>query len=73
MRKESKNWHPIWTGDNGYEKFEAHGYLTNYAVDLKKKLCTCQCWMLTVNIYNVDLLHFLLKFSVCMHVLHCLR
>ncbi|XP_015966742.1 uncharacterized protein LOC107490475 [Arachis duranensis] len=47
VRKESKNWHPIWTGNDGYEKFEVHGYSTNHVVDLGKKLCTCQFWMLT--------------------------
>ncbi|RYR17165.1 hypothetical protein Ahy_B03g061949 isoform C [Arachis hypogaea] len=47
VRKESKNWHPIWTGDDGYEKFEVHGYPTNHVVDLGKNLCTCQFWMLT--------------------------
>ncbi|RYR19653.1 hypothetical protein Ahy_B03g064521 [Arachis hypogaea] len=47
VRKESKNWKPIWTGDNGYKKFEVHGHLTNHVVDLGKRLCTCQFWMLT--------------------------
>ncbi|RYR76969.1 hypothetical protein Ahy_A01g001463 isoform C [Arachis hypogaea] len=30
VRKESKNWKPIWTGDNGYKKFEVHGHPTNH-------------------------------------------
>ncbi|XP_052117605.1 uncharacterized protein LOC127747588 [Arachis duranensis] len=47
VRKESKHWHPIWTGDTGYEKFEVHGYPANHVVDLGKYLCTCQFWMLT--------------------------
>ncbi|RYR62679.1 hypothetical protein Ahy_A04g020398 isoform A [Arachis hypogaea] len=42
VRKESKNWKPIWTGDNGYEKFEVHRHPTNHVVDLGKRLCTCQ-------------------------------
>ncbi|RYR18202.1 hypothetical protein Ahy_B03g062828 [Arachis hypogaea] len=46
FRKESKNWKPIWTGDNGYKKFEMHGHPTNHVVDLGKGLCTCQFWML---------------------------
>ncbi|RYQ87796.1 hypothetical protein Ahy_B09g095335 [Arachis hypogaea] len=46
-RTKSKNWKPIWTGDNGYKKFEVHGHPTNYMVDLGKRLCTCQFWMLT--------------------------
>ncbi|RYR07325.1 hypothetical protein Ahy_B05g074657 [Arachis hypogaea] len=50
VRKESKNWVPIWTGDEEYEKFEVHGHSTNMIVDLGKRLCTCQFWMLTV--YN---------------------
>ncbi|XP_016168255.1 uncharacterized protein LOC107610766 [Arachis ipaensis] len=47
VRKESKHWHLIWTGDTGYEKFEVHGYPANHVVDLGKHLCTCQFWMLT--------------------------
>ncbi|XP_016185297.1 uncharacterized protein LOC107626922 [Arachis ipaensis] len=47
VRKESKNWVPIWTGDEAYEKFEVHGQPTNMVVDLGKRLCTCQLWMLT--------------------------
>nr|XP_025621445.1 uncharacterized protein LOC112712727 [Arachis hypogaea]XP_025675519.1 uncharacterized protein LOC112775838 [Arachis hypogaea] len=47
VRKESKHWKPIWTGDNGCEKFEVHGHSTNHVVDIGKKLCTCQFWMLT--------------------------
>nr|XP_025678198.1 uncharacterized protein LOC112778042 [Arachis hypogaea] len=47
VRKESKNWVPIWTGDEEYEKFEVHGHPTNMVVDLGKRLCTCQFWMLT--------------------------
>ncbi|XP_072069760.1 uncharacterized protein [Arachis hypogaea] len=47
VRKESKHWKPIWTGDNGYEKFEVHGHPTNHVVDIEKRLCTCQFWMLT--------------------------
>ncbi|RYR19080.1 hypothetical protein Ahy_B03g063761 [Arachis hypogaea] len=47
VRKESKNWVPIWTGDEEYEKFEVHGHLTNMVVDLGKRICTCQFWMLT--------------------------
>ncbi|RYR30901.1 hypothetical protein Ahy_B01g055689 [Arachis hypogaea] len=47
VRKESKNWVPIWTRDEAYEKFEVHGHLTNMVVDLGKRLCTCQFWMLT--------------------------
>ncbi|RYQ83616.1 hypothetical protein Ahy_B10g102373 [Arachis hypogaea] len=35
------------TGDNGYEKFEVHRHPTNHVVDLGKRLCTCQFWMLT--------------------------
>ncbi|XP_072054927.1 uncharacterized protein [Arachis hypogaea] len=31
VRKESKNWVPIWTGDEDYEKFEIHGHPTNMA------------------------------------------
>ncbi|RYR76046.1 hypothetical protein Ahy_A01g000638 [Arachis hypogaea] len=46
VRKESKNWVPIWTGDEAYEKFEVHGQPTNMVVDLGKRLCTCQFWML---------------------------
>ncbi|RYQ88901.1 hypothetical protein Ahy_B09g095818 [Arachis hypogaea] len=30
-----------------YEKFEVHGHPTNMVVDLGKRLCTCQFWMLT--------------------------
>ncbi|RYR66471.1 hypothetical protein Ahy_A03g012461 isoform B [Arachis hypogaea] len=41
VRKESKNWVPIWTGDEDYEKFEVHGHPTNMVVDLGKRLCTC--------------------------------
>ncbi|XP_025692605.1 uncharacterized protein [Arachis hypogaea] len=47
VRKESKMWVPIWTGDEAYEKFEIHGQPTNMVVDLGKRLCTCQFWMLT--------------------------
>ncbi|XP_020981334.1 uncharacterized protein LOC110272927 [Arachis duranensis] len=47
VRKESKNRVPIWTGDEAYEKFEVHGQPTNMVVDLGKRLCTCQFWMLT--------------------------
>ncbi|XP_057747864.1 uncharacterized protein LOC130967058 [Arachis stenosperma] len=47
IRKESKSWMPIWTGDDEYEKFEVHGHPTNMVVDLGKRLCTCQFWMLT--------------------------
>ncbi|RYR38729.1 hypothetical protein Ahy_A09g043891 [Arachis hypogaea] len=47
MRKESRHWHAIWSGDTGYEKFEVHGRPTNHVVDLGKRLCTCQFWMLT--------------------------
>ncbi|XP_016172122.1 uncharacterized protein LOC107614417 [Arachis ipaensis] len=47
VRKESKHWHPIWTSDTSYEKFEVHGYLANHVVDLGKHLCTCQFRMLT--------------------------
>ncbi|RYR31970.1 hypothetical protein Ahy_B01g056950 [Arachis hypogaea] len=36
IRKESKNWLSIWTGDDVYEKFEVHEYLTNIVVDLVK-------------------------------------
>ncbi|RYR66081.1 hypothetical protein Ahy_A03g012029 [Arachis hypogaea] len=43
------------TGDNEFEKFEVHGYPTNQVVDLEKKLCTWQFWMV---------------FLVCMHMLH---
>ncbi|RYR32878.1 hypothetical protein Ahy_A10g047403 [Arachis hypogaea] len=42
-----QNWVPIWTGDEEYEKFEVHGRPTNMVVDLSKRLCTCQFWMLT--------------------------
>ncbi|RYR11250.1 hypothetical protein Ahy_B05g079716 [Arachis hypogaea] len=45
--EESKNWLSIWTGDDEYEKFKVHGYPTNMMVDLGKRLCTCQFWMLT--------------------------
>ncbi|RYR04146.1 hypothetical protein Ahy_B06g083731 [Arachis hypogaea] len=44
---ESRHWHAIWSGDTGYEKFEVHGRPTNHVVDLGKRLCTCQFWMLT--------------------------
>ncbi|RYQ82832.1 hypothetical protein Ahy_B10g101400 [Arachis hypogaea] len=47
IRKESKSWMPIWTGDDEYEKFEVHGHPTNMVVDLGKRLCTYQFWMLT--------------------------
>ncbi|RYR07974.1 hypothetical protein Ahy_B05g075480 [Arachis hypogaea] len=47
IRKESKSWMPIWTGNDEYEKFEVHGHPTNMVVDLGKRLCTCQFWMLT--------------------------
>ncbi|XP_016185901.1 uncharacterized protein LOC107627584 [Arachis ipaensis] len=47
VRKESRHWHAIWSGDTGYEKFEVHGRPTNHVVDLGKRLCTCQFWMLT--------------------------
>ncbi|XP_016172531.1 uncharacterized protein LOC107614918 [Arachis ipaensis] len=47
IKKESKNWMPIWTSDEDYEKFEVHGHSTNMVVDLGKRLCTCQFWMLT--------------------------
>ncbi|RYR01298.1 hypothetical protein Ahy_B06g080163 [Arachis hypogaea] len=47
FRKESKNWVPIWTGDEAYEKFEIHGQPTNMVFDLGKRLCTYQFWMLT--------------------------
>ncbi|RYR54986.1 hypothetical protein Ahy_A06g030242 [Arachis hypogaea] len=47
VRKESKYWKPIWTEDNGYKNFEVHGHPTNHVVDLGKRLCTCQFWMLT--------------------------
>ncbi|RYR04781.1 hypothetical protein Ahy_B06g084557 [Arachis hypogaea] len=33
--------------DPEYEKFEVHGHPTNMVVDLGKRLCTCQFWMLT--------------------------
>ncbi|RYR79801.1 hypothetical protein Ahy_A01g004607 [Arachis hypogaea] len=36
--------------DTGYEKFEVHGYPANHVVDLGKYLCTCQFWMLTVEV-----------------------
>ncbi|XP_057755628.1 uncharacterized protein LOC130974795 [Arachis stenosperma] len=41
IRKESKSWVPIWSGDSEYEKFEVHGWPTNMVVDLGKRLCTC--------------------------------
>ncbi|RYR26854.1 hypothetical protein Ahy_B02g061164 [Arachis hypogaea] len=47
VRKESRNWYAIWSGDTGYEKFEVHGRPTNHMVDLRKRLCICQFWMLT--------------------------
>ncbi|RYQ99546.1 hypothetical protein Ahy_B07g087491 isoform A [Arachis hypogaea] len=47
FKQKSKNWMPIWTGDEDYEKFEVHGHPTNMVVDLGKRLCTCQFWMLT--------------------------
>ncbi|RYR51288.1 hypothetical protein Ahy_A06g026313 [Arachis hypogaea] len=47
LRKESRQWQPIWAGDTGYEKFEVHGHPTHHVVDLGKRLCTCQFWMLT--------------------------
>ncbi|XP_072061936.1 uncharacterized protein [Arachis hypogaea] len=47
VRKESKNWKPIWTRDNGYKKFEVHGHPTNHVVDIGKRLYTYQFWMFT--------------------------
>ncbi|RYR67172.1 hypothetical protein Ahy_A03g013463 [Arachis hypogaea] len=47
LRKESRQWQPIWAEDTRYEKFEVHGHPTHHVVDLGKKLCTCQFWMLT--------------------------
>ncbi|RYR07375.1 hypothetical protein Ahy_B05g074719 [Arachis hypogaea] len=37
---------PIWTRDDEYEKFEVHGHPTNMVVDLGKRLCTCQFWIM---------------------------
>ncbi|XP_025678198.2 uncharacterized protein [Arachis hypogaea] len=64
VRKESKNWVPIWTGDEEYEKFEVHGHPTNMVVDLGKRLCTCQFWMLTGDIicpYTNFILFFIMN------------
>ncbi|RYR40618.1 hypothetical protein Ahy_A09g046368 [Arachis hypogaea] len=36
VRKESRNWHAIWAGDTGCEKFEVYGRPTNHAIDLEK-------------------------------------
>ncbi|XP_015960191.1 uncharacterized protein LOC107484089 [Arachis duranensis] len=47
IRKESKNWVPMWSGDADYEKFEVHGWPTNMVVDLGKRLCTCGFWQLS--------------------------
>ncbi|RYR72001.1 hypothetical protein Ahy_A02g006209 [Arachis hypogaea] len=47
MLDESRQWQPIWAGDTGYEEFEVHGHPTHHVVNLGKKLCTCQFWMLT--------------------------
>ncbi|RYR02718.1 hypothetical protein Ahy_B06g081521 [Arachis hypogaea] len=47
VRKESKNWVPIWTEDETYEKFEVYGHQINMVVDLGKRLCTGQFSMLT--------------------------
>ncbi|RYR40511.1 hypothetical protein Ahy_A09g046267 [Arachis hypogaea] len=47
LRKKSRQWQPIWAEDTGYEKSEVHGHPTHHVVDLGKKLCTCQLWMLT--------------------------
>ncbi|RYR67129.1 hypothetical protein Ahy_A03g013384 [Arachis hypogaea] len=46
-------------GDNGYEKFEVHGHPTNHVVDLGKRLCTCQFWMLTSHLhcYSIPCVH----------------
>ncbi|RYR52658.1 hypothetical protein Ahy_A06g027542 [Arachis hypogaea] len=38
-------------GDEAYEKFEVHEQPTNMVVDLGKRLCTCQFWMLTGCFY----------------------
>ncbi|XP_020959110.1 uncharacterized protein LOC110262722 [Arachis ipaensis] len=47
IRKESKSWVPMWSGDSEYEKFEVHGWPTNMVVDLGKRLCTCGFWQLS--------------------------
>ncbi|RYR10979.1 hypothetical protein Ahy_B05g079470 [Arachis hypogaea] len=44
---DGANSNPIWIGDQEYEKFEVYGHPTNMVVDLGKRLCTCQFWMLT--------------------------
>ncbi|RYR76585.1 hypothetical protein Ahy_A01g001170 [Arachis hypogaea] len=48
---------PIWTRDNGYEKFEVQGHPANHVMDIGKRLCTCQFWMLTgkLLVYNTCL------------------
>ncbi|XP_015948687.1 uncharacterized protein LOC107473620 [Arachis duranensis] len=35
IRKESKSWVPMWSGDSEYEKFEVHEWPTNMVVDLE--------------------------------------
>ncbi|XP_057760685.1 uncharacterized protein LOC130981066 [Arachis stenosperma] len=47
IRKESKKWVPMWSGDADYEIFEVHGWPTNMAVDLGKRSCTCGFWQLS--------------------------
>ncbi|XP_052109654.1 uncharacterized protein LOC110275608 [Arachis duranensis] len=47
IRKDSQKWTPIWCGDDGYQRFEIHGWPTNMAVDLSKSICTCRFWQIT--------------------------
>ncbi|XP_016164956.1 uncharacterized protein LOC107607523 [Arachis ipaensis] len=61
VRKESRHWHAIWSGDTGYEKFEVHGRPTNHVVDLGKILwipCVHACAALAiVNKHPEDFCH----------------
>ncbi|RYR68941.1 hypothetical protein Ahy_A03g015448 isoform B [Arachis hypogaea] len=54
IRNESKNWVPMWSGDADYEQFEVHGWPTNMAVDLEKRLCTCGFWQLNGTNFYCD-------------------
>ncbi|XP_025624867.1 uncharacterized protein [Arachis hypogaea] len=47
IRKESKSWNPVWSGDEKYEKFEVIGHPTNMVVDLGERLCSCGFWQLS--------------------------
>ncbi|XP_020966993.1 uncharacterized protein LOC110266495 [Arachis ipaensis] len=47
IRKESKSWNPIWSGDKKYEKFEVIGHPTNMVVDLGERLCSYGFWQLS--------------------------